>query len=207
MIGNDGFDRAGRLCAGAPLAAGVTALLLASCSGGGGGGGGFNLQINPSANYLSPAAEPSLPAVAADWSGSLEYTNSTGLSQLKAAEGYARRGGGLPGGQGARIAIIDSGIDVTHPDLGNLAKTSWTAGGEALVGDSHGTFVAGIAGASRTQSVNPNDMHGIAYRATLVNFQASRPSQGNNSFATDDLVDAIHTASGLVAGASAVEAD
>ncbi|MGI9498976.1 MAG: S8 family peptidase [Geminicoccaceae bacterium] len=185
---------------------------LTSCSGGGGGGGsGSNLQTNPSAGFLSPAAEPSLPAVASDWSGSGEYVNSTGLAQLRAAEGYARRSGGLPGGQGVRIAIIDSGIDVTHPDLGNLADISWAAGGEALAGDSHGTFVAGIAGASRTQSADPNDIHGMAYRATLVNFQASRPSQtivnGSVTFGTDDLVDALRAASGLVASSAAVESD
>ncbi len=190
---------------------GFVALILASCSGGGGGNGGSNLQANPSANFLNAAVEPSLPAVAGDWSGSAEYANSTGLAQLKAAEGYARRSGGLPGGQGVRIAIIDSGIDVTHPDLGNIAATSWTAGGEALSSDSHGTFVAGIAGASRTQSADPNDMHGIAYRATLVNFQASRPSvtaaNGFVSFSTDDLVEAIRAASGLSAADKAVESD
>ena len=137
--------------------------------------------------------------------------NSTGLGQVKAAEGYARRSGGLPGGQGVRIAIIDSGIDVTHPDLGNLADTSWIAGDEALTGDSHATFVAGIAAASRTQSSNPNDIHGLAYRATLVNFQAARPSQtqanGFVSFSTDDLVDAMRAASGLTSGETAVESD
>ncbi len=195
----------------ASTVAGFAILALTSCSGTGGGNSGSNLQANPNASFLSSAAEPSLPAVAGDWSGSNEYINSTGLAQLKAAEGYARRSGGLPGGQGVRIAIIDSGIDVSHPDLGNLAATSWAAGGEALSSDSHGTFVAGIAGASRTQSADPNDMHGIAYRATLVNFQAARPSQtaanGFVSFSTDDLVDAMRAASGLSSGDLAVESD
>ncbi len=216
MIGIDEGYRAKCLCpvissGMASTVAGFAVLTLVSCSGGGGGNGGSNLQANPSASFLDAVAEPSSPAVAGDWSGSSEYANSTGLAQLKAAEGYARRSGGLPGGQGVRIAIIDSGIDVTHPDLGNLASTSWAAGGEALSSDSHGTFVAGIAGASRTQSADPNDMHGIAYRATLVNFQAARPSQtaanGFVSFGTDDLVEAMRAASGLSAGDKAVEAD
>ena len=187
---------------------------LAACSGGGGGGNGGGatfLKTNPDANFLDQIAEPSLPALAGDWSGSQEYVNSTGLDQLKAAEGYARRTGGLPGGQGARIAIIDSGIDVTHPDLGNLAPTSWSAGGEGLVGNSHATFVAGIAGASRTQSSDPNDMHGMAYRATLVNFQTARPSEtaanGFVSFSTGDLVDAVRAAAGLSSDDLAVESD
>lgn len=197
----------------ARLSGSVAFAVLASCSGssGGGGGGNSNLASNPDAAYLDAVAEPSAPAVAGDWSGSQEYLNSTGLGQVKAAEGYARRIGGLPGGQGVRIAIIDSGIDVSHPDLGNLADTSWIAGNEELVGDSHATFVAGIAGASRTQSSNPNDIHGLAYRATLVNFQAARPSQtqanGFVSFSTDDLVDAMRAASGLTVGETAVESD
>jgi len=183
--------------------------LLASCSGGGGGGG--NLQDNPSTGFLASVTEPSLPAVVSDWSGSQEYVNSTGLAQLRAAEGYARRSGGLPGGQGVRIAIIDSGIDVSHPDLGNLASQSWSAGDEALTSNSHATFVAGIAGARRTQSDDPNDIHGLAYQATLVNFQTSRPSvveaTGEVTFATGDLVEAIRTASGLDSNSAGVEAD
>lgn len=216
MIGIDKGYRAKRLCpvmsfVMASTTASFAVLILVSCSGGGDGGGNTNLQTNPNANFLTSIGEPSLPALAGGWSGSNEYANSTGLDQLKAAEGYARRSGGLPGGQGVRIAIIDSGVDVSHPDLGNVASTSWTAGGEALSSDSHGTFVAGIAGASRTQSADPNDMHGIAYRATLVNFQAARPSEtaanGFVSFGTDDLVDAIRAASGLSAAERAVESD
>ncbi len=189
----------------------VAALVLASCSGGGGGDGGNGLADNPSTTFFEQAIEPSAPFGASDWSASQEYLNSTGLAQLKAAEGYARRGGGLPGGQGVRIAIIDSGIDLTHPDLGNLSAISWSAGEEALVGKSHGTFVAGIAGASRTQTGNSNDMHGLAYRATLVNFQAARPSVttsiGSISFASADLVAALNMASGLSGGSAAVESD
>lgn len=188
----------------------VIATVMASCSGGGGGGGN-GLKDNPSVSYLEQAEEPSLPAAAGDWSNSQEYLNSTGLAQLKAAEGYARRTGGLPGGQGVRIAIIDSGIDLTHVDLGNLAAQSWSAGGEELVGDPHGTFVAGIAGASRTQTADANDMHGLAYRATLVNFQTARPSvtaaNGGVSFSTSDLVTAINRASGFTSGSAAVESD
>jgi len=217
MIGMDGCYRVTGLRAGASSGMGrlfgsLVMMTLASCSGGGGGSGaGTNLQANPKATFLNSLSEPASPAVAGDWSGSQEYLNSTGLAPLKAAEGYARRSGGLPGGQGVRIAIIDSGIDLTHPDLGNLADTSWTAGNEELIGDSHATFVAGIAGASRTQSADPNDIHGMAYRSTLVNFQAARPSQtaanGFVSFGTGDLVDAVRAASGLSSGEKAVESD
>ncbi|MGH1483040.1 MAG: S8 family peptidase [Geminicoccales bacterium] len=186
------------------------AAVLASC-GGGGSGSGNSLTDNPSTTFLAQVAEPSAPFASTDWSSTQEYQNSTGLNQLKAAEGYARRTGGLPGGQGVRIAIIDSGIDLVHPDLGNLWTQSWSAGGEGLVGDAHGTFVAGIVGARRTQTADPNDMHGMAYRATLVNFQASRPSQtppnSNPTFATSDLVEAFSAASGLSSGNEGVESN
>lgn len=210
MIVSDLLSRAQRLSAGASAGIAVF-LILTACSGGGGGVGGAGLSLNPVVNYLDPASEPTSPFVSDDWSGSQEYDNSTGLAQLKAAEGYARRSGGRPGGQGVRIAIIDSGIDASHPDLGNLSGTSWSAGGEDLVNDDHATFVAGIAAATRTQSDNPDDMHGMAYRATLVNIQASRPSEtaanGFVSFSTGDLVDAVRAASGLANGTSAVESD
>lgn len=221
MIGTERRCRAANHCAvlasrlALSTAGLVPFLALAACSAGNGGPGGFgegaSLQANPRASFLEPTSEPTAPSAIANWSASQEYANSTGLAQLKAAEGYARRVGGRPSGEGVRIAIIDSGIDVTHPDLGNLHGTSWTAGGEALTADSHATFVAGIAAASRTQSADPNDMHGMAYRATLVNFQAARPSQtaanGFVSFSTNDLVDAIDAASGLSPNESAVESD
>lgn len=195
------------------FAAGIGVIALSSCSGGGGSSGNDlgNVSANPAANFLQQIAEPSTPFTTSDWTSSQEYLNSTGLGQLKAAEGYARRQGGLPGGKGVRIAVIDSGIDVTHPDLGNLAAYSWTAGNEAITGENHATFVAGIMGASRTQTTDPNDMHGIAYLATLVNFQAARPSttqnNGDVTFTSNDLAQAINTASGLTDDSPAVTSD
>lgn len=185
----------------------LTPLVACFGSGGGGGSGGNGLVNNPSGSFFNQVAEPAQPFNATDWSIAQEYINSTGLDQLKAAEGYARRTLGQPGGQGIRIAIIDTGIDVTHQDLGNLHSQSWSAGGEALVSDAHGTFVAGIAAASRTQTGDANDMHGLAYGATLVNFQTIRPSTGDTTFASSDLVVAINAAAGLSSGSSAVESD
>ncbi len=182
---------------------------LVSCSGG--KDDGLRLTENPSATFFEQTMEPSLPLAAAEWSSTQEYKNSTGLAQVKAAEGYANRTGGLPGGEGVRIAIIDSGIDVSHPDLGNVFGMSWSAGDEALVGDFHGTFVAGIAGASRTQTGDPDDMHGLAYRATLLNFQAARPSvtasTGSIFFRNSDVVDALNLASGIGPSSTAMESD
>jgi hypothetical protein len=128
---------------------------------------------------------------------------------INAAEGYARRTGGLPGGHGVRVGVVDGGIDRRHPDLGNVYATSWRAGGEPLMADPHGTFVAGVVGATRSQSGEPFDMHGVAYRATLVNIQAARLSVVENSgdlvYQNDDLVAAIRAAAGV--SGSGVESD
>jgi subtilisin family serine protease len=87
-----------------------------------------------------------------------------GVSKIEApaawAMGYA--------GQGIRVGIFDSGIDVDHPDL-------TVVGGVDLVGDGnglddcqgHGTHVAGIVGATN----NGNHTVGVAPKAELYSMR------------------------------------
>ncbi|MBI4410606.1 MAG: S8 family serine peptidase, partial [Gemmatimonadetes bacterium] len=71
-------------------------------------------------------------------------------------------------GQGVKVGIFDSGIDVDHPDLG-------VVGGIDLVGDGnglddcngHGTHVAGIVGATD----NGNHTVGVAPKAELYSMR------------------------------------
>lgn len=81
-------------------------------------------------------------------------------------------------GKNVTIAIIDSGIDYTHPDLGNCTNTSHLAGNckvlpgydyvnndaDALDDEGHGTHVAGIAGANGSAK-------GVAPDATLIAYK------------------------------------
>jgi minor extracellular protease Epr len=56
-------------------------------------------------------------------------------------------------GQGVKVAVIDTGIDLTHPDLrvsGNVTFVSATADGNDDNG--HGTHVAGVVGALNNQT-------------------------------------------------------
>ena len=87
-------------------------------------------------------------------------------------------------GAGAKIAIIDTGIQPGHPDLGNLNEDESVAfiDGERIeVGEpvdaffSHGTMVAGIAGAQG------NGILGTAPDAELVSIRIFTPA-GTTSF-------------------------
>jgi putative cell wall-binding protein len=84
------------------------------------------------------------------------------------------------GDASVKVAIIDSGIDGTHPDLaGNLVEQVEVRGGVARrlgvgfdndsCGIGHGTFVAGIAGATGDNGL---DVAGVAWRVSLVDIAA-----------------------------------
>jgi subtilisin family serine protease/fibronectin type 3 domain-containing protein len=72
-------------------------------------------------------------------------------------------------GAGARIAVIDTGIDIDHPDLAASIDTDagWNCVNEALPpndGHGHGTHVSGTAAAP----LNGEGVVGVAPEATLV---------------------------------------
>ena len=126
----------------------------------------------------NPASLPE-PAIGSDedaWSGSDEYAANIGLGLINASQGYAARTNGLPGGQGVRIAIVDSGVDNDHDDL-DSRNFSFTGDIPETV-DVHGTHVAGIAAARR----NGQGMHGVAYNADVISIKALR---------TFDVVDGV----------------
>ncbi|WP_242966885.1 S8 family serine peptidase [Desulfosporosinus sp. FKA] len=94
-------------------------------------------------------------------------------------------------GKGITIAIVDSGIDLNHPDLkdnivpGYNAITQSDAPGANQDDNGHGTHVAGIAAAER----NNVGIVGVAYQAKIMPIKAV-------SFDGDGYDDAI--ASGIV---------
>ena len=83
----------------------------------------------------------------------------------------------LATGRGTRVAVIDSGVDATHPDLaGRLALMRDLVGDGGGRAEAHGTAVAGIVGAA----VNGVGIVGVAPEARLLALRGCRemPSGG-----------------------------
>lgn len=82
-------------------------------------------------------------------------------------------------GQGIRIALIDSGVDVDHPDLrGQIGYSENTAPEPAdhNLADKHGTAVAGVLSARPNNGIG---IAGIAPDADVLAFRACWPDQPN----------------------------
>jgi subtilisin len=69
----------------------------------------------------------------------------------QAPTGVARIGSALDGTarepSGAAVAVLDSGIDLTHPDLNAVSGTNCVGKGAPADDNGHGTLVAGVIGA------------------------------------------------------------
>ena len=72
----------------------------------------------------------------------------------------------LPAFGSVRVAVVDSGLDLDHPEfVGRVALAQSFVGGDVTDHEGHGTFVAGIIGASLD---NGEGIAGIAFPAQLI---------------------------------------
>ena len=91
----------------------------------------------------------------------------------------------IASGAGIKIAVIDDGVDLTHPDLQNnllpgFDATGNNSGGAPVYGNVHGTSCAGIIAAA-DNLIGPI---GIAYKAKIIPIRMGITS--NNVFTTND---------------------
>jgi len=79
-------------------------------------------------------------------------------------------------GAGVRIAVIDSGVDDTHPELAARIAERIDVTGYGLSADRHGTAVAGLIAAEANNNVGA---FGMAPSASLVAIKACEPESRN----------------------------
>lgn len=91
----------------------------------------------------------------------------------------------ISSGRGARVAVIDSGIDGSHPDLaGQLEVNRNFVSGQQLVPEQHGTAVAGIIAAKAGNHIG---IAGIAPGARLLGLRACWQHSGSPATVCDTL--------------------
>ena len=117
------------------------------------------LLNNPNVKYI----EPDLEVHAVDHpNGDAELQNTWGVAHIKSGSVHVAGNKGV----GVKVAVIDTGIDYTHPDLDD-----YYAGGYDFVNNDddpmddngHGTHVSGTVAAED----NNNGVVGVAPKATL----------------------------------------
>jgi len=168
------------------------ATTLGAC---GGGGGGSATPTVPNPPPPPPPPPPPVIDVPPTGPGS-EYDNAEGLAVIKAVAAYERGATG----EGMTIAVIDTGVDATHPDLeGQVLATSIDIfASQRTDTDSdtsgHGTLVAGIIAAKRDGS----GVLGVAFESSILSVRADTPgscdgadANANCSYSDPALSDAI----------------
>lgn len=136
------------------------------------------------------------------------YASEWGLSRIQAASAWDV----TTGSAAISIAIVDSGIDVTHPDLSSKVISSVNFSTSATSSDvyGHGTHVAGTAAAATN---NATGVAGVGYNTSLQNVKVlgddgtgawSAVAQGI-TWATDHGAKVINLSLGGTTASSTVE--
>ena len=146
-------------------------MALSGCGGGGGGGGRSSSALSVTEPPIS--ALPPRPSLSYGASYNSELNRLSALPQLKASTAYDNHYAGFY----ASVAVADTGVDGTHPELSDIkAGRSWHGSQQGLSDpDGHGTHVTSLIAASRDEV----GMHGLA---PLTKVTSYRIFNGGGSF-------------------------
>lgn len=140
----------------------VLAMLLTGCGGSGGTGGTGAVPLAPAAPPPPPPPPPPPESF-----NTAEFRANYGLDAINVLGAY---GAGLSGA-GVTVGVIDSGIDIDHPDLAaniHPASSNVNSGTSFNDVDGHGTAVSGVIAAVR----NDIGTHGVAFNARVMALRA-----------------------------------
>jgi thermitase len=161
------------------------------------------LERRPAVAYAEPnfvlhaLATPNDPLYAQEYG--LNNTGQTGGSpdaDIDAPEGWDLAGlAGFPATGGAKVGIVDTGIDQTHPDLAGKAvgcATSYNAGVAIVNGvcaddNGHGSHVSGTISANTN---NGQGVAGVSFDSPLVMCKALATAAGTGL--TSDIANCIN---------------
>ncbi|HTI32522.1 MAG TPA: S8 family serine peptidase, partial [Miltoncostaea sp.] len=145
--------------------------------------------------WIEPTRERTLlaePSSALDVSTGRAY--DWAYDAVGAGAAIAAVGGGSP----AAVAVVDSGVDATHPDLaGRIAPGRDIAFGESTPADlvGHGTFVAGLISAVDGNGIGTR---GVAGRTTVVPIRVTTTGSITSANAAAGIVAAVDAGASVV---------
>jgi subtilisin family serine protease len=134
------------------------------------------------------------------WRGGFEKGLNTGLKVVEPSENLInyrdilKTAMKLPStfGSGINVAIIDSGVNTSHRDIGPVSQTKSFVDGESATSDvwGHGTLMAGLIGG---RSSRQNGIIGIAPKCNLYNYKVVNDQGATNMVALKNCLNYIIT--------------
>jgi len=131
---------------------------------------------------ITAMGDPNDPFFAFQWA--LKQASDVDIDATDAWDTYA-------GGSNITIAVIDSGVDLDHPDLQASIVPGYDFVNDDNMPDddnSHGTHVAGIAAAVGNNGIG---IAGVSWRASIMPLKILNAGGVGNTF---DMADAVHYA-------------
>jgi len=166
----------------------------------------LSLDVINSAAYSMPSQalqglshNPQVQYITADRrvASTLDYANPAVQAGIARQYGWD--------GTGVTVAVIDSGMLSSHPDLMDATGTSRVVYSQSFISEpsgtsdqyGHGTHVAGILGGNATQSTGAGYLHSFWGIAPKVKFVSLKVLDSNGAGTDSDVINAIQRAIAL----------